>query len=100
MKLRRWRSIIGFLANKFIHGLALILIQLIKLLIMDNRNDRTQPQPGMDQTTPKPDPETLHTTDPQENMDGPVSSTLKSTGGAFDTDETKEEADRERDERV
>ena len=46
---------------------------------------------------PKPDPETLHTTDPQKNMEGPVSSAMHKTGEAFDTDETKEEADRERD---
>lgn len=48
-------------------------------------------------TTPKPDAETLHTTDPQENMEGPVSSLMHKTGESFDTDETKEEADREKD---
>ncbi|MDQ3552453.1 MAG: hypothetical protein M3413_13110 [Bacteroidota bacterium] len=44
----------------------------------------------------KPDPETLHKTDPQENMEGPVSSLIKSQGEAFKTDETKEEADEEK----
>lgn len=46
--------------------------------------------------TPKADPETLHKTDPQDNMEGPVSSTLQKTGEAFDTDENQKEADRER----
>jgi hypothetical protein len=30
-----------------------------------------------DQPLSKPDPETLHTTDPQEHMEGPVSSTMQ-----------------------
>ncbi|MFT3909316.1 MAG: hypothetical protein QM737_07830 [Ferruginibacter sp.] len=41
----------------------------------------------------KPEPETLHTTDPQEHMEGPISSLMHKTGKSFDTDETKEEAD-------
>ena len=45
----------------------------------------------------KPDPETLHTTDPQKNMEGPVSSLMHGTGEAFKTDTTKEEADEKRD---
>lgn len=45
----------------------------------------------------KPDPETLHQTDPQENMEGPVSSTMHKTGEAFKTDETRKEADEKRD---
>ena len=44
----------------------------------------------------KPDPETLHTTDPQKNMEGPVSSLMHKTGEGFDTEETKAEADNER----
>jgi hypothetical protein len=44
----------------------------------------------------KPEPETLGKTDPQENMEGPVSSLIKSHGEAFKTDETKEEADEEK----
>lgn len=41
----------------------------------------------------KPDPGTEHNTDPQENMEGPVSSLMHKTGEAFDTDESKAEAD-------
>lgn len=46
----------------------------------------------------KPDPETLGTTDPQEHMEGPVSSLMHKTGEAFDTDESKDEADKRMDE--
>ena len=44
----------------------------------------------------RPDPETLHKTDPQENMKGPVSSLMHNTGEGFDTNETKEEANDEK----
>jgi len=47
--------------------------------------------------TSKPDEGTLHTTDPQKNMEGPVSSSMKGLGDAFDTDQSKEDADEERD---
>lgn len=47
-----------------------------------------------------PNPETLNTPDPQENMEGPVSSTMHSIGDGFDTAESKEEADREKDENM
>ena len=33
--------------------------------------------------TSKPDPETLHTTDPQEHMEGPLSSLMQSTDETF-----------------
>lgn len=50
----------------------------------------------------KPDPETLHTTDPQENMEGPVSSFMQSIKEeAEKTDKkSKEEADKEKDENM
>ena len=45
------------------------------------------------------DPETLHTTDPQENMQGPVSSIMQNIKEAVEKDdeETKEEADQKKD---
>ena len=61
----------------------------------NNKNEQGPKNPSL-----KPDPETLHTTDPQENMKGPVSSLMHNTGEAFETDETKEEADEERDRKV
>jgi hypothetical protein len=60
----------------------------------DNQN-RSEDKPAL-----KPDPETLHTTDPQENMEGPVSSTMHGLSEAFKTSETKEEADEERDRKL
>jgi hypothetical protein len=44
----------------------------------------------------KPDPETLHTTDPQKNMEGPVSSLMHKAGKGFDTDQSKKSADEEK----
>lgn len=49
---------------------------------------------------PKPDPETTHTTDPQEHMEGPVSSLMHNAGKSFDTDESAKEADEERDSKM
>ena len=45
------------------------------------------------------EPETLQTTDPQENMEGPVSSIMQSIkeAGEANDDESKEEADRKKD---
>ncbi|MGZ3846629.1 MAG: hypothetical protein ACXVBH_11270 [Flavisolibacter sp.] len=51
-------------------------------------------------TTAQPDKETLHKTDPQENMQGPVSSSIKQAGEAFDSDENKENADERREKRM
>ncbi len=51
-----------------------------------------------DDTSVKPEPETLHKTDPQEHMEGPISSLMHKTGKSLDTNESKEEADKEKDE--
>ena len=59
-------------------------------------NDRDKNNKSKNDST-QPDPETLHTTDPQEHMEGPVSSSMHRAGKPFDTDESKEEADEERD---
>lgn len=63
----------------------------------DNKNNQRNSE---ENTSLRPDPGTRHTTDPQENMEGPVSSTTKGTGRAFDTDETKQEADEIKEERI
>lgn len=47
-----------------------------------------------------PDQETLHTTDPQEHMEGPVSSLMHETGDGFDTEESKKQADEEKDRKM
>lgn len=45
----------------------------------------------------KPGTQSLHTTDPQENMEGPVSSVVQNVKDAVEDDETKEEADERKD---
>ena len=49
------------------------------------------------ETPLKPDPETLHTTDPQENMEGPVSSVMQNIKEEAEDNESKEEADSKKD---
>ena len=50
----------------------------------------------------KPDPETLHTTDPQEDMEGPVSTFMQNIReeGEKNNEESKEEADRKKEENI
>jgi len=61
---------------------------------MSDNNDNKK-EHKIDPTTPadKPEPETLHTTDPQEHMEGPISSLMHNTGDSFDSKKSKEEAD-------
>jgi hypothetical protein len=57
--------------------------------------------PKKDKTTPKdkkseslaPDPETLHTTDPQEKMKGPVSSVIQDIKEEAEENEEKDKKD-------
>lgn len=50
----------------------------------------------------KPDPETLHTTDPQEEMKGPISSLMQNIKEEAEEGDkvSKEEADRKKDENM
>jgi len=63
----------------------------------DKKEKKNQPGQGL-----KPDPETLHTTDPQEHMRGPVSSTMQNIKEeANKNDEvSKDEADKKREENM
>ena len=64
-------------------------------------NQQEDKQKNKEQVAPlPPDPETLHTPDPQEKMKGPVSSVMQNIkDGAEENDfETKEEADKKKDE--
>ena len=65
---------------------------------MANRDKNKKAEKDKSQPISKPDPETLHTTDPQEHMKGPVSSTMQSIKEEAKKNDTvsKEEADRER----
>jgi hypothetical protein len=63
-------------------------------------DNNTRDENKKENTSAKPDRDTMHTPDPQENMKGPVSSTMHNAGKAFETDETKEEADDEKDRKL
>lgn len=67
-------------------------------------NDPKNKKDEKDKTQPvsKPDPETLHTTDPQENMKGPVSSVMQNIKEEANKNDkvSKEEADRKREENM
>ncbi|MES2647985.1 MAG: hypothetical protein V4717_13985 [Bacteroidota bacterium] len=67
---------------------------------MENNQKIKKETENDQQDTPiKPDPETLHTTDPQENMKGPVSSLMQGLKEEFEeTDADKEkEIEKEKD---
>jgi hypothetical protein len=67
---------------------------------MANKDNVKKKPEAENDSLSKPDPETLHTTDPQENMKGPVSSlmqNIKETAEEGDK-ESKEEADRRKNE--
>jgi hypothetical protein len=77
------------------------LIAFLKPIDMDNKDERRDfDRDNENDASVKPDAETLHTKDPQKNMEGPVSSVTRKTGEVFETDETKEEADQKRDEHM
>ena len=67
-------------------------------------NDPKNKKYEKDKTQPvsKPDPETLHTTDPQEKMKGPVSSFMQNIKEEANKNDkvSKEEADRKREENM
>lgn len=48
----------------------------------------------------KPEPETLHTTDPQKKMEGPVSSLVNNARKNLGSNETQEEADNKKEENM
>ena len=63
---------------------------------MSNQDDKKKDEKG----PLAPDPETLHTTDPQEHMKGPLSSKVKKVEEEVEkgNKESKEEADRKKEE--
>jgi hypothetical protein len=67
---------------------------------MAKKNEDKQKDKKNEKVFPKPDPETLHTTDPQEKMKGPVSSFMQGIKETSEknNNETKEEADKKKDE--
>lgn len=61
--------------------------------------DKNKQKKDKDESPLKPDPETLHTTDPEEHMKGPVSSFMQNIAKKAEEndEETREEADRKKD---
>ena len=64
---------------------------------MENEKREVSPEdPQHKDAAVKPEPETLHTTDPQEHMEGPISSLIRKAGEGFKTEKSKDEADDEK----
>ena len=66
---------------------------------MSNEEKKKQDEQNKDAVV-KPDPATLHTTDPQKKMEGPVSSLVQDVKKKMNHSESKEEADKEKDEKM
>jgi len=58
----------------------------------DKQTEKSKEKEGNKDAGVKPDPETLNTTDPQEHMEGPVSSLMHKTGKEFESEEAEREA--------
>ena len=66
----------------------------------DKKENIKTEKPNKDDAAVQPEPGTLHTTDPQENMEGPISSLMHDTGENFDSKKTPKQADKEKDEKM
>jgi hypothetical protein len=55
-----------------------VFYQFIKRLMANDKSNKSE-ENQQDQPITKPDPETLHKTDPQDNMKGPISSLVNGT---------------------
>jgi len=68
---------------------------------MENENVKKNQGNNTHQDAPvKPDPETLGTTDPQEEMKGPVSSLMQKGSKVMESSESKEDATKRHDEKM
>ena len=64
--------------------------------MINERNNRE----GQDENTSRTENVPSGKTDPQKNMEGPVSSLMHETGEAFDTEETKNQAEEEKEKKM
>ena len=64
--------------------------------------EQKKKKPGEESSAVQPDPETLHTPDPQEEMKGPISSIVQGVKEKVqeNDEESKEEATKKRDEKM
>lgn len=58
----------------------------------DKQTEKNKEKEDNKDAAVKPDAETLNTTDPQEHMEGPISSLIHKTGEAFESEEAEKEA--------
>lgn len=63
---------------------------------MTNQKDDKSKKKEKNDSALKPDPETLHTTDPQEKMEGPVSSIMQSIKEEAEENEEKDKEDKKK----
>jgi len=59
-------------------------------------NKKTQEKKDNKDAVVKPDPETLHTTDPQEHMEGPLSSLVQGVKEEAEKEDGQAAADKEK----
>ena len=67
---------------------------------MSNQQEDKKKETGTEKSPLAADPETLHKTDPQDNMEGPISSLVQGVKERVEAndDESKEEADKKKEE--
>ena len=58
----------------------------------DKQADKDKEKKSNKDAAVKPDPETLNTTDPQEHMEGPISSLMHKAGEGFESEKAEREA--------
>lgn len=67
---------------------------------MVNQNDEKKKNETEVSDALKPDSKTLHKTDPQDNMEGPISSLVQSVKDNVEDEVTKEVADKKKEENM
>ncbi len=58
----------------------------------DKQADKDKEKKSNKDAAVKPDPETLNTTDPQEHMEGPISSLMHKAGKGLESEKAEREA--------
>ena len=64
--------------------------------IIDEKKKQQEKEASKDNPVSQPDPETLHKTDPQENMKGPVSSLMNKMAENIEENSEKDKKDEEK----
>ncbi len=59
--------------------------------MQNEQTEKNKEQESNKDATVRPDAETLNTTDPQEHMEGPLSSLMHKTGDGFESNKAEQE---------